>query len=105
MGHVGQCAFNFSSTWFSSWPPLFCPFWTQRGEVVFIWLLEGCLLDLDIYKHELGHHSLPLNLRAHLTAKLRFLDWWLKARSEAHLWLFMTEQRFLVEIFGYHKKK
>lgn len=69
--------------------------------MLFIWLLEGYFLGLDIYKGELGHHRLPL----YLTARLGFLDWWLMARAEACLWLFVMEQRFLVEIFGYHKKK
>lgn len=73
--------------------------------MLLIWLLERSLLDLDPYKCELGQYSLPLNLRSHLTPKLRFLDWWLKARAEARLWLFMIEQRFLAETRGCHEKK
>lgn len=72
--------------------------------VFFIWVLEGYLLDPDIYKRELDHLYLSLSLRAHFTAGLRFRDRWLKARAGAPLWLSMMEQRLLVEIFGYHKK-
>lgn len=84
--------------------PSVLSFLNLEGEVLFIWLLERHLLDLDIYKCELGHYCLPLNLGTHLTAKLRFLVWWLKARAEACLWLFVTEQRFLVEIVGITRK-
>lgn len=84
--------------------PSVVSFLDPEWGVLLIWVLEGYLLDLDIYKHELGHLCLPLNLRAHFTAGLRFRDRWLKARAGAPLRLSMTEQRLLVEIFGYHKK-
>lgn len=104
MVHLGQCGFSRQQYMALRLAPSALCFLDPEGEVFFIWLLEGYLLDLDIYKRELGHYCCPLNLRAHLIAKLRFLDWWLKAMAAARLWLFMVEQRFLVEIFDITRK-
>lgn len=75
------------------------------GGSTFYLALGRMLLDFDMYRYSVDP-CLPLTLRTQPTASLTQVPGLVaEGQAEAHVWALMTEQRFLVEVFGYHRKK